>query len=97
MATPLSRQSSTSSGTAARAALDRPADLEPSAAALQGAVLHRVGGQLVQGERQDLHPVQAEGEGRAGRRDPAVLPRGIGPQLEADDLGEVDLVALGSG
>ena len=36
---------------AVRAALHHPADVEPPTAAVEGAVLHRIGGQLVQGER----------------------------------------------
>jgi hypothetical protein len=47
---------------AARAAIDRPANVEPTAVLLQGAMLHRVGGQFMRRERQDVNPVIAEGE-----------------------------------
>ena len=46
---------------------------------LQRAVLHRVGRQLVQGERQGLDAVEAERHGRAGDGHPAVLRAGRGP------------------
>ena len=77
MATPLSRQSSTSSGRCP-CRLDRPADLEPAAVLLQGAVLHRVGRRAHAG-RARRSGCDRRRAARAGRRRSPGRPAGRGP------------------